>query len=131
MVSLSFPLGPFVFACFIASCMVILAFDERERERSLHLFCSNPHLIKYWPVLCIYRYLLMFYSRPMYNVASKSSIPFTFIVVRQDKACEDVDYGIRSSPSSTSDDSESSGEVEEEERKRQQAAMEKERVSHA
>ena len=45
----------------------------------------------------------------------------------QDKACEDVDYRVRSS--SSSGDSESSGEVEEEERRRQEAIMEKERVS--
>ena len=45
----------------------------------------------------------------------------------QDKACEDVDYRIRSS--SSSGDSESSEEPEEEERRKQEAIMEKERVS--
>ena len=48
-------------------------------------------------------------------------------MVLQDKACEDVDYRVRSS--SSSGDSESSEEVEEEERRKQEAIVEKERVS--
>ena len=45
-------------------------------------------------------------------------------MLQQDKACEDVDYGVQSL---TSDDSESGSEQEEDERKRQQAILEKEK----
>lgn len=50
-------------------------------------------------------------------------------MILQDKACEDVDYRIRSSSSSS--ESESSEELEEEERRKQEAIIEKERVSAA
>ena len=50
-----------------------------------------------------------------------------WLCILQDKACEDVDYRVRSS--SSSDASESSEELEEEERRKQEAIMEKERVS--
>lgn len=49
--------------------------------------------------------------------------------IPQDRACEDVDYRVRSS--SGSSESESSEEVEEEERRKQEAIVEKERVSVA
>ena len=54
-------------------------------------------------------------------------IPCTMIL--QDKACEDVDYRVRSSSSSS--ESESNEELEEEERRKQEAIVEKERVSAA
>ena len=50
-------------------------------------------------------------------------------MILQDKACEDVDYRVRSSSSSS--ESESSEELEEEERRKQEAIVEKERVSAA
>ena len=50
-------------------------------------------------------------------------------MILQDKACEDVDYRVRSSSSSS--ESESSEELEEEERRKQEAIVQKERVSAA